>query len=204
MHKLKIGSGWVHYVSVGRYTTRMLRASSLESQAERLKTATLAVRDQGRAWEDVSWSIQDATADRDANDVGLDEQARSAHRQLGARSNDAKKQAPFTLIFPDGLLEYTRAPVGEELSRYRQLRERLLANLSAEDTLLKSVIPALDAGLTAYEQAEKALEDARNAEQRSRDQLEALFESWEAEREKLYGEVMAQGGKELAERIFQG
>src|SRR5262245_12408938 len=105
-------------VRYGRYVARRLRRGKHTRLADEAITATSALREAGRAWDDTEDAAQDALADRDAADDDLDVAAQEARNSLAGRSLDAVKQEPYTNIFPQGIGYYTAAPLDEEVKRY--------------------------------------------------------------------------------------
>ena len=195
-------NSWAIHVRYGSYVARRLRTAQLNELIDPVKAATLKVQEMGRVWEDTDFTVQEVMADRDAADQVLDEQVREVRRKLIARSNNAEKEAPYTLIIPDGLRWYTSAPVDEELPRYKQLRDRLTSYLPETDELRVDLVPRLSSALDSYAQTEQQLEDTRNAEVRSRDTLEQSLNEWRSLMERTYGALISLYGRSEADRFF--
>jgi hypothetical protein len=189
-------------VRYGRYVVRRLRRARLGTLATDAEKVTTALLTLGRALEDADAPIQDALADRDASDDDLDEAAQTARLKLSARSADAVKTAPYTLIFPEGIGYYTAAPLDEEVKRYGELKQRLVENLPASDKVRAAAVTTIDAGLDGFSTAVKALDKARTDEALASTRLAAATEAWEKQMEKTYGALVAEQGKEKAERFF--
>lgn len=195
-------AAYAHHVAFGTYVARMLRTHGLTDLETSVRSATTNVQALGRAREDALLVIQEALADRDAQDLELDTIAQDARHMLASRSRDAVKTTPYTLIFPDTIKYYTRAPVAEEVARYTLLAERLKNNLPAGDAVCAEYLPRLEAVIATYEGAEKALESARNAELQAGDRLDSAEVSWSEQMEKTFGSLTEKYGREKAERFF--
>ena len=99
------------------------------------------MRDHGRALEDADAPVQEALADRDSADDDLDALAKAARHKLAGRSLEAAKQAPYTLIFAEGIGDFTEAATGDEVQRYTELEARLTAHLPASDAVRRDALP---------------------------------------------------------------
>jgi len=167
-----------------------------------IKKATTLILTTGRALEDADKPIQDALADRDAYDDDLDEAAQASRLKLAARSTDAVKTAPYTLIYPDGVGYYTASPLDEEVQRYGELKVRHEEHLPASDKVRTTTVDAVDAGLEGFRGAVDALTKARTAESLASTRLTAATEAWEKQLEKSYGAIVGEVGRARAERFF--
>lgn len=195
-------SSWTIHVRFGSYVARRLRTAQLNDLTEAVKAASLKAQELGRLCEDASSVVQESIADRDAADQLLDGCVREVRRKLIARSNNAEKEAPYTLIIPDGLRWYIAAPVDEKLSRYKQLRDRLTSYLAEDDQVRVEVVPRLSAALDSCAQAVQHLEDSRNAETRSRDTLDLGLSEWRSLMDRTYGALVNMYGRSGAEAFF--
>jgi hypothetical protein len=195
-------AGYPRRVSFGRYLARRLRAANRLDLSDSVKSATSLVKSRGRDWEDRLEPVQDAMADRDFADFQLDTLAQETRLNLASRSLNATKEAPYTSIFPAGSSYYTAAPVDQEVKRYNELVQRLIESLPADDILVTSQVPKIQAALTAYSDACAALDAARTDESIARTSLETAESDWEALVEKVYGSLISQYGKADAERFF--
>jgi hypothetical protein len=202
MRRLAATSHYSHRVQFGRYVVRRLRRARMTTMADSLEHATTAVRDAGRAWEDAEDAIQDALADRDAYDDDLDTVAQTARAHLGGRSADATRRPPYTQVFPDGVTYYTAAPLAEEEKRYGELRMRVEEHLPADDPARVQTVPGLDAGLAGFRQATTDLNTRRAAESLAATRLTTATETWERELDRAYGLLVAEMGRQRAERFF--
>lgn len=190
------------FVRTGNYVARRLRRAKLVTLADDVAQSTLAVRDAGRAKEDADKPVQDALADRDASDDDLDDTAQETRAALAGRSATAAKEAPYTLVFPDGSGYYTAAPLDQEVKRYGELKERLTKYLPAADPVLTVASPAIDTGLDGFKLATAALAQSRTAEALASTDLTAAIDAWSTHMEKTYGALVAEVGKAKAERFF--
>jgi hypothetical protein len=189
-------------VRFGNYVARRLRRARMLPLAADIEKATTLILTTGRALEDSDKPIQDALADRDAYDDDLDEAAQSSRLKLAARSTDAVKTAPYTLIFPDGVGYYTASPLDEEIQRYSELKDRLEEHLPAADKVRTATVASINAGLDGFGGAADALSKARTAESLASTRLNAATEAWETQLEKSYGAIVAEVGRAKAERFF--
>lgn len=195
-------SSYTTFVRYGLYVVRRLRRAGLLSLAKDAERHTLAARESGRAWEDADDAIQAALADRDASDDDLDLTAQSARNTLAGRGVSADREAPYTLIFPDGVGYYLAAPLDQNARRYGELRARLEENLPASDAVRKSAVPALQKGVQDFEAAVKALGDAESAERIAATHARTALRALERQLERTYGALIAEVGKARAERFF--
>ncbi len=101
-------------VRYGRYVARRLRRAKLMTLADDATSTTNDLRAAARAWDDTDDATQEAIADRDAADDDLDVTAQEVRTSLAGRGINAAKEAPYTLIFPNGVSYYTAAPLDEE------------------------------------------------------------------------------------------
>lgn len=196
------GVSYVALVRYGRYVSRRLRREKLADLAASCDTASAAVRDLGRVTDDADAPVQDALADRDAADDDLDTIAKSARHKLAGRSLEAAKQAPYTLIFPDGIEYYTDAAQGDEVARYTELQKRITEHLPASDVVRREVLPKLGDAITAYRVAESALANARAGVKSATTRYDASEGAWRRLMEKTYGALVQHVGKAGAERFF--
>src|SRR5262245_57238064 len=116
-------------VKFGRYVTRRLKRAKLDVLTQSAHSATADLKQAGRAWEDAADDIEDTIADRDASDADLDTAAQEFRHALASPSVNAVRERPYTDIFPNGIEYYTAAPLDEEVRRYGELRERIIAHL---------------------------------------------------------------------------
>jgi len=189
-------------VRYGRYVSRRLRREKLTELGSACDTATTLVRDHGRALEDADAPVQEALADRDGADDDLDDIAKAARHKLAGRSLEAAKQAPYTLIFAEGIGYFTEAATGDEVPRYTELESRLTAHLPASDAVRRDALPKIADGITVYRSAEVALSRAQSAEKAASARLEATKTAWRTAMERTYGALIQQFGKAGAERFF--
>ncbi len=191
-----------HRVRSGRYTERRLRRAKRNSLADDLGTTTNAVLHDGRALEDTIGPVQEALADRDAADDDLDAAAQHARLTLASRHVGADKEAPYTLVFHEGIGYYTAARLEDEVGRYGELKSRLETHLPATDEVRTSTVTAIDTGIAAFTAATTALTTARTQESLAKTRLDAAEEAWERQMTKVYGILVAELGRKAAEAFF--
>ena len=189
-------------VRYGNYVARRLRRARMLPLAADIEKTTALILLTGRALEDADKPIQDALADRDAYDDDLDEAAQASRLKLAARSTEAVKSAPCTLIYPDGVGYYTAAPLDEEVQRYGELKVRHEEHLAANDKVRSQTVTAIDAGLDGFRGAVDALTKARTAGSLAATRLTSATEAWEKQLEKSYGAIVSEVGRATAERFF--
>lgn len=189
-------------VRFGRYVSRRLRRAKRITLAADVDAANALVLQRGREWEDAQGPVQDARADRDAADDDLDDTAKGHRGKLAGRSVDAMRKAPYIHIFPDGIEYYTAAPLDQEVARYGQLISRFNEFLAVDDEVRTGAVPALTAGIEAFEAGVKAVTDALIAESLAATHLESAEEAWNLLLTKAYGVLVADLGKAGAERYF--
>lgn len=189
-------------VRYGRYVGRRLRRAKRTQLATDAEAATALVLQRGREWEDATGPVQEARADRDAADDDLDDTAKDSRGKLAGRSVDAANKAPYTQIFPDGIDYYTAAPLDQEVARYGQLISRFNEFLAPNDEVRTSAVPALTAGIAAFKSATEAVEQALTAQSIASTRLQQAEDAWATLMTKIYGALVADVGKQAAERYF--
>ena len=189
-------------VRAGLYISRRVRRDGRDSLATDIHTASITVRNAGRAWEDAGDSVQLGLADRDACDDTLDFVAQETRLSLAATSISAFKEAPYTLIFPEGIGYYTAALVDQEVTRYTELRDRLVSHLDTSNSVRVVNVPRIETGLAEYVSAVTALENAERVQLLARTQLVHTMRSFIRQLEKTYGLLVSEVGKAKAERYF--
>lgn len=195
-------AAYAERVRYGRYVGRRLRRAKRMVMAADVDTATALILQRGREWEDANGPIQDARADRDGADDDLDDSAKESRVRLAGRSVDAARTTPYTQIYPDGIDYYTAAPLDQEVARYRQLKSRLNEFLDPNDDVRQTTVPRLDAGISAFQSATQALEQALTAESLAATRLENAEDAWNVLMTKIYGALVADVGKAAAEKYF--
>lgn len=191
-----------HRLRFGRYVERRLRTDKRISLADDVALSTTAVLTAGRTLEDTIGPAQEALADRDAADDALDGAAQTARLGLASRKVGADKEAPYTLIFHNGIGYYTAATLDQEEIRYGELKTRLVEHLPANDAIRTSTCSAIDAGILAFKNATTSLNAARNQESLAKTRLDAAEEGWERQMTKVYGLLVAEIGRSAAESFF--
>lgn len=189
-------------VRYGGYGAQRLRRAKRTAMASDAEAATTIVLQRGREWEDAQGPVQDARADRDAADDDLDDLAKDSRGKLAGRSVDAARKAPYTLIFPEGIDYYTAAPLDQQVARYGQLISRMNEFLDPNDDVRKQAVPALIAGIAAFQAAVEALNEAVNAQSLAATRLQSAEDAWGVLMTKIYGALVADIGKAAAERFF--
>ncbi len=189
-------------VRYGRYVARRVRRARLESLAVDLDKANKELLSTGRACDDAGGPVQDALADRDAADDDLDAAAQQARANMAGRSVDAVRTEPYLPIFHEGISYYTAAPLEQQVPRYTELKKRLVEYLPAKDPVRISTVKDIDTGLKAFQDAAKALSDARTDESLAYTRLVTATEAWERQIEKTYGALVAEFGRARANGFF--
>lgn len=189
-------------ITYGRYVGRKLRQAQHAALADQVAAATRAVKDAGRRWEDLEEEIQDALADRDAADERLDSLASALRFSLASRSQDATKTDPYLKLFPQGLAFYTAAPLSETAARYKSLWNRVEADLPSGDPLRAEHGPNLQAAIRLFEVSVELVGQTTDNQSRAQAELDRAEEAWEREMERTYAALMAEEGKDHAERYF--
>ncbi len=189
----------VHY---SRYVGRRLRRAKRTQLATDVEAATAIVLQRSREWEDAAGPVQDARADRDAADDDLDDVVKENRAKMAGRSTNAAQETPYTNVFPDGIDYYTAAPLDEEVARYGQLITRLNEFLPANDEVRTLAAPALATGITAFKSAVEAVDVALTAESLASTRLQNAEDAWAVLMTKVYGALVADVGKQKAERYF--
>lgn len=195
-------ASYAERVRYGRYVGRRLRRAKRNTLAADVEAATALVLQRGREWEDAEGPVQDARADRDAADDNLDDIAKENRVKLAGRSADAARKPPYTQIYPDGIEYYTAAPLDQEVPRYGQLISRFNEFLAPEDEVRQNAVPALTAGIAAFQSGVDAVNQALTAESLAATRLESAEEAWNVLMTKVYGALVADEGKAGAERYF--
>lgn len=202
MQLLPISAAYTRRRQQAAYVERNLRRTRQTDLADALRDASADLRTLGLAWEDARQATFQAQADRDAADADLDDEARGVRARLAGRSATAAREKPYVLIFPKGIDHYTAAPVDRQVTRYRELQERLTAHLPADDDLGAPVVARLGDQLDAYQAAAAQLDAARRAEALALTALRTAEEDFNTLLERTYGALTAKLGKRGAERFF--
>ncbi len=197
-----VSSTYTARVRFGHYVLRRLRREKLGELAVECERVTSNVRACGRACEDAEVVVQEAFADRDAADDGLDDTAQLTRHALASRSLDATRKAPYTLIFPEGVSYYIDAGVTEEVARYTELKTRIADQLPEGDAVRRETVTKLDQGVAEYRSAEGALTQAQTDASLAGTRLDAATAEWARSMERVYGALIHQFGKTAAERFF--
>lgn len=189
-------------VKYTRYVARRLRASGRLLLAAELQGEALRLRAKGRAWEDTEDAVQDALADRDASDDTLDGEAQTARSALAGRSTSASREEPYTLIFGEGIAYYIAATLDQEIPRYRELEQRVMAHLPEGDVVRTRLQTAISEGLVAYGESVTLLESAETTQSLARTEVERADRNLRRQLTKVYGVLVTEVGKLEAERFF--
>lgn len=194
-----------HYsvrVEFGTYVVRRLKRAQFTALATDIALASAELKAKGRAWEDSAESLQNAMADRDGADDDLDDNAQHARANLGGRSVSAVKEAPYTLIFPQGIGYYTAARLEDEVGRYTEFGARVSAHLPDGDSIKAPTLQANTQGIADFQAGTAALQQAALQRSMLRTELLQAVEAWNRLMEKIYGLLVAELGKKAAERFF--
>lgn len=189
-------------VKYARYTARKLRTSGRTEMANDLASSALTLRTKGRAWEDAEDAVQDALADRDSADDGLDAMAQSGRNMLAGRSVSAAREEPYTLIYPEGIGYYIAAPQDAEVPRYTELKRRVEAHLPEGDPVRVQTVEGVTTGLAAFSAGVAALDAAETTKSLARTELDRANRNLRRQLEKTYGVLLSELGKQSAERFF--
>lgn len=185
-----------------RYVIRRLKRNGLNELASPLEAAFLEHLLLGRAWEDCEFPYQDALADRDALDDEGDELVRDLHHALGSRSRTARKEPPYTAVFPDGLGYYTRSPITEQEARRGEILSRADTNLPPDD-LARTFLTPIKANLETWSAAKKLADGAMLAQDVAREKLQASRTRLDGLLTSTWGKLTDQlGSKARADRYF--
>ena len=193
---------WAGYARYGRYVLRQLRTAKKGSAEQDLRAMHEELKAAGRAWEEAEEAVQDALADRDAADFALDTFAREARMKLANRSLSAAKEAPFTLIFAEGLDHWTAAPLDRVVERFLELGKRLELNLAEGDEVRAGAAAELPGLVAGYRAAHEAAVSLQQDTRRARMEFEEKRSAWRGFVERLYGSLVAELGKAEARRFF--
>ena len=195
-------SGYSVVVGYARYAARMLRTSGRVTMADDLTHLGQVLRTKGRAWEDAGDAVQDALADRDSADDGLDAMAQHGRNTLAGRSVSATREEPYTLIYPEGIGYYTAATLSDEVTRYTELARRTAEHLPEGDPVRVQTSEGVTAGLAAFTAGVTALETAETTKALARTELDRANRNLRRQLEKTYGALVSELGKAKAERFF--
>jgi hypothetical protein len=189
-------------VDFGRYVEGSLLYARIGELAGPVKQVTQKLKSAGRTWEDAAEPVQYALAERDAADRDLDRTAQHARLTLASTDTAAIREEPYTAIFPFGIDYYTSAPLDEQETRYTELVERLEAHLPADHPVRLEAVPKLQAGISAFADAEKRVASARRTQALARTALASAAESFDRVLERTYGALIERFGRKDAETYF--
>lgn len=189
-------------VLFGQYVVARCTRNQHADLAAEAKAATGALREVGRALEDLEEVVQYANAERDAVSDDMSDTAREANNTLASRSLDARRRGPHPLVFGDSIRYFTQARQSEQRLRGEQLIERVVAFLPADDTVRVKVVEEMGAHLQAWDAAVGEVEDAKRACDIARIKREEAYLAWSATMQKVYATLLMRVGKQKAERYF--
>jgi hypothetical protein len=195
-------AGYGVRVDFGRYVEGSLLYARLGELAGPVKQVAQKLKTAGRTWEDAAEPVQFALAERDAVDRDLDLLAQHVRLALASTGTAAMREEPYTSVFPFGIDYYASAPLDEQESRYSELVERLEAHLPADHPLRLEAVPKLQAGISAFADAEKRVAAARRAQALARTAVDAAAESFDRVLERTYGALIERYGRKAAETYF--
>ena len=195
---------FMRVVQVGRYVLAKLRRAGHTLLANGVATATTRVLEAGQAEDIAVVPIQEAFAHRDIALDTLKDAVRDLSRALSSRSSEATSQAPYIVLFPDGITHFTSAPLSTVVLRYESLLDRITTELPEDDAARTDAINQITAGLAEYADAISALNAAHSAAKKASIHSDIVRKEWNEEMLKVYGALLPLHGKKGAERFFPG
>lgn len=187
--------------SFSRYLARRLRRAKLLDEEALVKQSAVALHAAAVAEEEAEGLVQDALADRDADDDTLDDVAKRHRQTIEGRATNANKERPYSDIYPDGIAFYTAAPLTEQASRYTLLVRRYDEHLPDGDPV-RAEGGLITAALTRWSASSAGLNQAQLDVAIARGRTARAVEDWEATLNRLYFRLAERLGKTQAERFF--
>src|SRR4051812_5427570 len=117
MWKMPLTSGAAPRLQAGRRLEGTLVRVGQTALRERVSGANRAVKTTQRRWDDLVLAAAGARAERDLVKTELDEAVRDLAFDLGARSRGARRQAPYTAVFVDGVGRFVKVRLGDQEAR---------------------------------------------------------------------------------------
>lgn len=186
----------------GRYVARRVARAGFSDLLVQVNAVNAALLSTWRQCQDALVPVEEATADRDVVDEGLDLTVRLVRKDLGSRSIRAEREAPYTLVFPNGIEEYVSARLGQQVAAYQLLCSRMVAHLGATDPVCVSAIPDVQRRLVSWTEAVAMTDMANQARDIARTRLAVAVAEWEKAITAVYGLLLARVGKDEARRFF--
>lgn len=196
-------SSTAKHLGFARYTKRHCAVAGFADLAADVDGVTVTLVATDRALQDSEGPLQDALAGRDIADADLDEAVRTIRQGLANRSLTSIHETPYTDVFHSGIEYYTRAPLGQEVTRLTDLCDRLALYLPVEDPARAEGVPEVQRLLAGWTAARDEVEAARRAQGVARTARENALAAWEDTLTKNYGALIVRIGKKKAERCFQ-
>lgn len=190
------------YIRYGRYTTRRLQRAGHAALAADLAKVNRDLRSKYRAAQDLEEPVQDALADRDSVDDGMDGATQIARAAIAGRTTNPAADETYTAIFPMGVAWYIAAPLDEQEPRYKALIARVEKTLPANDHARKALVPVVTQGLKDFEKATGALDKATLAADLGLSGYRSARTAWRRHMDRLYSALRADHGADYAERFF--
>ena len=184
----------------GYVRARLIRAGYTDLVAP-LDSSRTAMKLTSDAVEDLEIQEQECIANRNAGDDALDDLARYARIQLAGREVDAIRKAPYLFAFPKGVVYYTDADLGEQVTRFGELAGRLEDALPAGDPLLATA-GEIRTELTAWSADATTVATATQELARARTRRDDATRSFVATIESTYGTLVNRVGRARAARFF--
>ena len=181
---------------------RILSSPQPRARGAEVTQVATKVRDAARAEEDAEILVSGALADRDALDAELDLIAATSRANLAGRSPNAAREAPYTLIYTEGLDSFTQAPLDQQETRYNLLADRHEKQLATDDPL-RATGAAIRTTLAMWKASVQTLEELRREQAHRAADLEIAKDALRLTTERVYGRLVEKFGKGTAETFFR-
>lgn len=186
----------------GDYVAAKFKRKKLADLLAMVIAATDAVEEKGRAYDKARRKAFSAQAERDGIDDDLDENTKDHRASLGGRSANAAQEAPYTLIYHQGIDYYINAPLDLQVTRYLELAERVREHLPIDDPLREPFAARIEALVADYEVAVKTLAKERRRLALATTALNVAKADFDTTLERVHGTLQTRFGRIKANRFF--
>lgn len=181
-------------LGAGYYLARRLQRIGEGVRAENVLEGVEHLKAMARAAEDTTEAVEMAYADRDAADDDLDAIATTVGRFIVGDDHQARKQPPYTLVFPGGIEETTEAPISQNERAYRLFGQRVEEHLPEDHPARQAVAKALPKALAEFTSEAAALDLAIGKRAAAEARLEGAELEFDQQLDKLFHSLAEQYG----------
>ena len=186
----------------GDYVASKLKRKKVLDLLAAVVAATDLIEEKSRLYDKARRKAFAAQADRDGIDDDLDDITKEHRASLGGRSANASQEAPYNLIYHQGVDYYIAAPLDQQVTRYQELAERVRQHLPVEDPLREPFAARIEALLVEYEAAVKVLAKERRRLALAATDLDVAKKDFDTLLDRTHGTLKSRFGGRKADRFF--